>query len=129
MNRPTAFIQINEEGLDDFFIMKHKYEKSLKLDKHILYSDFISNYVKLGEWVYSTQDKHNAVPFNILYIDDESYLIHAAPDQESLHEFMCTLKSIEYDLDNLVELKPEEFSWDMKKANFFTHGNKMLKLP
>ena len=129
MKQKPTFIKINEEGLDEFFIMKHKLEKSLKLDKHVKMTPFIQDYVKRGDWVYSKTGNLESVPFNKLIVDGEEYIIYTSNNDDAEKEFLSALASLDYDLSKLVELQPEKFRWEMKGEAFFTNSGKMLKMP
>ena len=122
--KPTL-IKISPAGMDDLFIMKHKYENEHGLKKHIVYDEFLYDTIAFGKNSFYSGRRREAVPFSIVTLKDGVYIIYAVSG-DTENDFLQALENHHYDLSSLQEIDALQFS-ENPSQNFFTINGKMLK--
>lgn len=123
--KPTL-IKISPAGMDDLFIMKHKYEKEHGLQKHIVYDEFLYNTIAFGKDSFYDGTRKEAVPFSIVTLKDGVYIIYAVSNDDVEKDFLQALEIHHYDLSSLQEIDALQFN-ENTSQDFFAINGKMLK--
>lgn len=126
--KTPIFISIDEEGLDDFFIWKHKIEASLKIDEHIPYRKFITENVKLGQYTYFSAALQEAIPFSIHNVGNDTVIFYAPNGDDLFKEFTDALKNTDYDISKLPICDIVNDSQGIDKTSFFTDSEGQMRL-
>ena len=123
--KEPIFIPVNEAGLDDFFIWKHKIEKDMVMDGHIPYTKFITEYVNVGEHAFMNGDAQEVVPFSVRRVKDDTIVFYVPAGSETTQKFFDELKRAKYDVKNVPLVDIPNYKGDIEKASFFTDEGKM----
>ena len=124
IKKPT-FIPVNEEGLDDLFIWKHKIEKSLNMTSHMLYSDFINKHLKLGEVTYYDGTAKEVVPFSMVDVDGEKAIFYVPNSKDVDDAFFKAMEKCGYDVTKFPIPPVGPYEGDVETVSFFTDHGKM----
>ena len=123
--KKPVFIPVNEEGLDDLFIWKHKIEKSLGMTSHMLYGKFINDSLKLGEVTFYDWKTKEAVPFSIADVNGEKAVFYVPTNDKAVKEFFNAMEKCEYDITKFPLSPVGPYEGDVEAVSFFTDHGKM----
>jgi len=119
-------IIVNISDIEDLVIAKYKIEEALlqsgKIESKYSLNDFIHTYLKFGDNVYLFDEK-TVYPFAIIEVEKTQYIFITESEKTLLSQnFFKILKSINYDLTALQEVKIDEFPNYKKSEIFIING-------
>ena len=124
--KTPVYIKISDDSLDDFFIWKHKIEKSLGMDDHIPYRKFIETSLNVGNKVYMHGPTNNVIPFATYTLDDNILIFYVPSTDETNAAFFNEMQKCQYDISNVPFLDMmKDYMLDTTGMSFFTDGGKM----
>lgn len=118
--KKPIFIPMTEEGLDDLFIYKHRWEAENGYEKHMPLTEFVTQKAGMGNKAFRCKSTDNVVPFGTIKVGDNAVFIYSPSDKVTDEAFFDMMESCGYDVTKLKKHDIRDIDFNIGNVDFIT---------